>query len=283
MGVAKSDFLSPSRIVRILIILPVAMALMAACARTPKSGPKMSRSRLEYELEVAKQNATVWKNRYLEANAENKTLQQDTTELSEDLLVLQKQNAYLQKMNDQLYDNAVKLESELKHRKSVIRLQEEVIKLLDDPNNTIASSLKKRIDKDAVEVVTTETGVKVVILEKLLYDSGGSQLNPEGRQLLKLVAQTLRQGKHQRIVVEGHTDNVPLKAGTQISLHSNWELSAVRAARVARFLEQQGLDPKYLSAKGYGFYRPIASNDTPEGRQQNRRIEIVLSNPASTD
>jgi chemotaxis protein MotB len=282
-AVVKSEFLSPSRITRIWILLPFAVAMLAACALTQKSGPKLSRDQLEHELEHARQNLTVQENRYLELKAENQTLQQDKTELSEKLHVLQQQNTYLQKMNRQLYDNVVKLESELKHRKSVILLQEEVIKLLDDPNNTIASSLKKRITEDSVEVVATETGFKVVILEKILYDSGSCELNPEGRQLLKLLAQTLRQGKHQHIVVEGHTDNVPLKAGTQIPLSSNWELSAVRAARVARFLEQEGLNPENLSARGYGFYHPIASNDTPEGRQHNRRIEIILSGPASTD
>ena len=132
-------------------------------------------------------------------------------------------------------------------------------------------------------MATTETGVKVVILEKILYGSGSSELSPEGRQLLKLLARSLRQGKHQCIVVEGHTDNVPLKAGTRIPLYSNWELSAVRAARVARLLEQEGLDPKNLSARGLGFFHPVAANDTPEGRQQNRRIEIILSGPVPTD
>ncbi len=280
MGVAKSGFLSMSRITRSWIVLAFAVAMLAACTPAQK---KMSRDQLAYELEVARQNAAVWKNRYLASEAENQTLQQDQTGLSENLLGLQQQNAYLQKMNRQLYDNVVKLEGELKHRKSVIHLQEEVIKLLDDPNNTIASSLKKRIAEDSVEVVPTETGFKVVILEKILYDSGSSELNPEGRKLLKLLVQSLRQGKHERIVVEGHTDNVPLRPGTRIALYSNWELSAVRAARVARFLEQEGLDPKNLSARGYGFYHPIASNKTPEGRQQNRRIEIILSGSAAAD
>lgn len=280
MGVAKSGFLSMSRITRSWIVLAFAVAMLAACTPAQK---KMSRDQLAYELEVARQNAAVWKNRYLASEAENQTLQQDQTGLSENLLGLQQQNAYLQKMNRQLYDNVVKLEGELKHRKSVIHLQEEVIKLLDDPNNTIASSLKKRIAEDAVEVVPTETGFKVVILEKILYDSGSSELNPEGRKLLKLLVQSLRQGKHQRIVVEGHTDNVPLRPGTQIALYSNWELSAVRAARVVRFLEQEGLDPNNLSARGYGFYHPIASNNTSEGRQQNRRIEIILSGSPAAD
>jgi chemotaxis protein MotB len=281
--VQKSGFLSPSRILSGFIILTLTVALLAACSLTPKSGRKISREQLEHELETARQNAAVWENRCLALKAENQTLQQDKTERSENLLDLQQQNAYLQKMNRQLYDNVAKLEGELKYRKSVISLQEEVIELLDDPNNTIASSLKKRIAEESVEVLTTETGVKVVILEKLLYDSGSCELNPEGRKLLKRLAQTLRQAKHQRIVVEGHSDNVPLKAGTRIPLYSNWELSAVRAARVARVLEQEGLEPENLSASGYGFVRPVAGNDTIEGRRQNRRIEIILSGPASTD
>jgi chemotaxis protein MotB len=272
-----------SRIIRIWIVSTVAAAMLAACTTTQKSEPKLSYEQMKYELKYAKQNVTAWENRYFQLKAENQTLQQDKTELSENLLVLQRQNTYLQKMNSQLYDNAVKLEGDLKHRKSVILLQEEVIDLLDDPNNTIASSLKKRIDEDSVEVVTTETGFKLIILEKILYDSGSSELNPEGRKLIKLLVQSLRQGKHQRIVVEGHTDNVPVKSGMRIPLYSNWELSAVRAARVVRLLEQEGLDPVNLSARGYGYFHPIASNDTPHGRQQNRRIEIILSGPASAD
>jgi chemotaxis protein MotB len=74
--------------------------------------------------------------------------------------------------------------------------------------------------------------------------------------------------------VEGHTDDVPIKSA---AFPSNWELSAARAIAVVRFLQDQGVDPAKLAAAGYGEYQPIAGNDTPEGRAQNRRIEITLA------
>ena len=234
---------------------------------------------LEYELEYARQTIVLEENRYRTLDAEKTALQQEKTELSKNLSTLQQQNAYLQKMNRQLYDNVVKLEKELEYKKSVIHMQDEVIKLLDDPNNTIASSLKNRMSEDAVEVVPTEKGFKVIILEKILYDSGRYEINPEGRKLLSLLAQTLNQSKNQSIVVVGHTDNIPLKTTLKIPSPSNWELSAVRASKVARILQEEGIAPERLSAKGFSYYSPIAPNDTAEGRRQNRRIEIILNSP----
>ena len=77
--------------------------------------------------------------------------------------------------------------------------------------------------------------------------------------------------------MEGHTDNVPLGAALQARYPSNWELSTARATAVVRFLsEEAGLTPEMLAASGYGSYRPVAPNDTEEGRSQNRRIEIIL-------
>jgi chemotaxis protein MotB len=78
-------------------------------------------------------------------------------------------------------------------------------------------------------------------------------------------------------VVEGHTDNKPLGPTLKERFPSNWELSTARAAAVVRFLQEEGLlQPERLSARGYSFYRPLATNDTEEGRHQNRRIEIIL-------
>jgi chemotaxis protein MotB len=78
------------------------------------------------------------------------------------------------------------------------------------------------------------------------------------------------------VQVQGHTDDVPISGRLAERFPSNWELSAARAVNVARFLQERGVDPTLLSATGYSEYRPRAGNDTPEGRQQNRRIEILL-------
>jgi chemotaxis protein MotB len=78
-------------------------------------------------------------------------------------------------------------------------------------------------------------------------------------------------------VVEGHTDNVSVGSALKNRFPSNWELATARAAAVVRFLhEAAGLEPERLSATGYSYFKPIASNDTEEGRSQNRRIEVIL-------
>jgi chemotaxis protein MotB len=89
------------------------------------------------------------------------------------------------------------------------------------------------------------------------------------------VADALRNVQGKVIRVEGHTDNVPASGS---AFASNWELSSARALAVVRFLQEQGVDPTKLAAAGYGEFQPIGSNDTPEGRSLNRRIEIVLVN-----
>jgi chemotaxis protein MotB len=76
--------------------------------------------------------------------------------------------------------------------------------------------------------------------------------------------------------VVGHTDNVPITGGLQKVFASNWELSAARATTVVRFLQEAGIAPERLIATGRAEYAPVAPNDTPEGRQKNRRIEITL-------
>ena len=98
--------------------------------------------------------------------------------------------------------------------------------------------------------------------------------------MLRVLAKSLKETKNQNIVIEGHTDNVSLTANLMKRFPSNWELSTARASAVAHFFqEERGIDPQRLSARGYSFYRPVAPNDTEEGRRQNRRIEIVLGPP----
>jgi chemotaxis protein MotB len=92
-----------------------------------------------------------------------------------------------------------------------------------------------------------------------------------------VVADSIRAHKDQNLLVEGHTDNTPLSPALKERFPSNWELSTARAVAVVRFLQKEGqLQPERLSARGYSYYRPVASNKTKEGRHQNRRIEIIL-------
>ena len=122
-----------------------------------------------------------------------------------------------------------------------------------------------------------EDKLKVIFIDKILFDSGKVDINEQGKNVLIAIADSISGHENQNVVVEGHTDNVPLSAGLQRRFPSNWELSTARAAAVVRFLQEEGgIPPERLSVLGYSFYHPVASNDTEEGRSQNRRIEIIL-------
>jgi len=135
-------------------------------------------------------------------------------------------------------------------------------------------ALQERYDLyDVVAIESTERGIVIHFTDRVLFDTGRAEIKPEAREVLQAVAVELAKLPH-HIRVEGHTDNVPIH---NERFPSNWELSTARAVTVLRFLIQVGgLDPERLSAVGYGEYRPIASNDTPEGRARNRRVDIVL-------
>jgi len=184
---------------------------------------------------------------------------------------------YQKIINMQLAGRIEKLELEMKKKQSVIKLQKEIISLLDDTKKTIETSLKDQIAQQEIEVVNMEDKLKVIFIDKILFNSGCSNINSSGEKLLLRMAGFLRDNKKQNIMVEGHTDNVPLKTSLKKRFASNWELSTARAAAIARFLQKKGgLDPKRLSACGYSSYRPVAPNNTKKGRHQNRRIEIIL-------
>jgi len=184
---------------------------------------------------------------------------------------------YQKKINMQLTGRIEKLELEMKKKQSVIKLQKEIISLLDDTKKTIETSLKDQIAKQEIEVVNMEDKLKVIFIDKILFNSGSSNINNSGKKLLLRMAGFLRDNKKQNIMIEGHTDNVHLKKRLKKRFAGNWELSTARAAAIARFLQKKGgLDPKRLSACGYSCYRPVASNNTKKGRRQNRRIEIIL-------
>jgi chemotaxis protein MotB len=196
---------------------------------------------------------------------------------NEELTKLKTRHTYLKNINLQLSQNVEQMNRDLAKKKSVIQLQEKVIRLLDDTKKTIENSLKDEIAAQNIEIVEFEDKLKVVFVDKILFDSGSVEVNEKGKELLLVVAESIRDYKGQNVVVEGHTDNVALGPSLKKKFPSNWELSTARAAAVVRFLQKRGqLPPERLSARGYSYYRPVASNQTTEGRRQNRRIEIIF-------
>lgn len=129
---------------------------------------------------------------------------------------------------------------------------------------------------DKIEGITTmidERGLRLILNESILFDSGSAVLKDRAKELLSQIVPVIKRVKN-RISIEGHADNVPIK---NVRYPSNWELSVARAMSVLMyFVKENKIDPSRLSASGYGEWRPIASNVTPEGRTKNRRVEIIF-------
>ena len=132
---------------------------------------------------------------------------------------------------------------------------------------------RSMIDSGRLRVRIVRNRMVVELSNNILFDSGRARLKPEGQAALTEIAAVLQTIRNREFQVGGHTDNVPMRSSR---FASNWHLSTARAVVVARFLIQAGVPANRLSAAGYADTQPTASNDTPEGRQANRRIEIVL-------
>ncbi len=139
----------------------------------------------------------------------------------------------------------------------------------------LENRLRGEINNDQVKVEMGDRGLVITFLAEVLFDSGKAKLKNDSLETLSKVAGVLNTTvKDLNVGIEGHTDNVPI---TKSNWKSNWELSTARALSVLHYMVgDQSIDPNRLSATGYGEYRPVASNDTAEGRQKNRRVEIVI-------
>ena len=139
----------------------------------------------------------------------------------------------------------------------------------------LEQKLGSEINDKQIKLQMMEKGLVITVVGDLLFDSGKAKIRSEAFGLLTKVSEVLKDNMAQfNIGIEGHTDNVPIK---QSGWKSNWELSSARALSVLHYLaNDQGIQPERLSAIGYGEYRPVASNETKDGRKQNRRVEIVI-------
>ena len=123
---------------------------------------------------------------------------------------------------------------------------------------------------------------KWVVAGDMLFPEGGYQLSANGKQALNQYVPKLQNLQNAKVVVYGYTDNLPVGAPLQrAGIANNIDLSSRRADNVVAYLASQGVNPNIISAKGFGDTHPVASNDTPDGRAKNRRIEIVMEGPGA--
>ena len=155
--------------------------------------------------------------------------------------------------------------------------KEAEIQRLTKTQEDLTKSLKAEIERGDIKIKQVRDRLTINMVEKVLFNSGQALVKPAGLDVLKNVSDVLKNVNDKQIRIEGHTDNVPIGVKLRDKFPTNWELSTGRATNVVRyFIEQGGVNRENLEAVGYADTRPVADNETEEGRTANRRIEIAL-------
>ncbi len=193
---------------------------------------------------------------------EKTALQQEKMTLQLDKEAAQKDRATLQAKIDELTQKAEKAEQ-----------LEKATQTYQD----LTQKLEKEIQAGLVQITEMKNRLTMTMVDKILFPSGSAETSKAGKKVLDKVVSILKDVKDKRIEVDGHTDNVKIVSDLKNRFPTNWELSTARATEVVRYLQEHGgISPSLLSATGFGEFQPVAANTTEEGRQKNRRIEIVL-------
>ncbi len=179
-------------------------------------------------------------------------------------------------------EGGVKITDGLTQVESVKKVKEKVEKQdgskkyaeLQNIKNKVQEHLKSKGMNQKVQVQQFDNYVKINFLDNVLFDSGKADLKPDAFGILDAIYEKLVEFPQNKVKVEGHTDNVPIKT---VRFRNNWELSSIRAVAVTTYyVENKGINPKKISPEGFGEYEPIAGNNTIEGREKNRRVEIKI-------
>lgn len=213
---------------------------------------------------------------------QNKTLLSSSSAEKQKLLSdLENQKRELMKKEQELNDERAKMDILSRE----LAMREQRVKELEDllsKKDAALADLKKRIeeallafDKDELTVEIRDGKIYVSLQEKLLFKSGSAVVDAKGRSALVKLADVLAKQSDIDILVEGHTDNVPISTA---AVKDNWDLSVLRATAIVRILkENKSIAPNRIIASGRGEFVPVAPNTTTEGKAKNRRTEIILA------
>ena len=170
---------------------------------------------------------------------------------------------------------AVNLQGQNQRLAQMLQEERRQAALANQAYNNLVKELKVSVVAGKISVKLMKSGVTVSLPGEIVFIPGSATLSAESRQILTEIANELKELPYQTIVA-GFTDSNQIGAGLIDKYPTNWELAGARAASVVRLLEKNGVDEERLVALSFGDNRPIADNDTAEGRKQNRRIEIRL-------
>ncbi|MDO4956443.1 MAG: OmpA family protein [Bacteroidales bacterium] len=262
------------------LLLPfMALALLTSCVgkkefaalQTNYNG--LQKEYQDAQIKLAESKATIksLEDRLAEAQRQNNQLRADYKALQRSL---DKSLA----SNKEGNINISKLVDEINASNQYIKQLVDAKSKSDSLNMVLTNNLTRSLSRDElqeVDVKVLKGVVYISLADNMLYRSGSYEINDRGMTTLSKIAKILKDYKEYEVLVEGNTDNVPIK---KTNIRNNWDLSALRASSVVQALQNQyGIDPKRLSAAGRGEYNPIADNDTELGKQRNRRTQIIVT------
>jgi chemotaxis protein MotB len=249
--------------INILVFLSLILGVsFTSCVSGKKFAASEARAdKLQKENVVTQNKLNVCNAQVQTLNDEKVSMQNEYSSVQKDLTALSNES----KMT--ISDQARRL----KTLQALIQAQKDVMMKL---KNSIADALMN-YKNDELFVYIKDGNVYVSLEEKLLFKSGSDVVDPKGKEALKSLTAVLNSAQDIKVLIEGHTDNVPIK--TKL-FQDNWDLSTARAVSILRIMtEAYGFNPVRITASGKGEFHPVKSNDTDEGRAANRRTEIILS------
>ncbi len=199
-------------------------------------------------------------------------LNRDMAQQQEQLLAIQGSLERTRRVNDSLSNSLSEREKKVKELEAILASKD---KAVNDLKNKISNALLNFKEND-LTVKVKNGKVYVSLAEQLLFASGSTEVDAKGVTALQQLAKAVKDQRDINIMVEGHTDNVPVSKKSQY-MQDNWDLSVMRATAITKILTRAGVSPRQITASGRGEFTPLAANDTPQNRQKNRRTEIIIT------
>jgi chemotaxis protein MotB len=199
-------------------------------------------------------------------------LNRDMAQQKDQLLAIQENLERTHKQNDSLSNSLIEREKKVKELEQILANKDKAVKDLKD---RISNALLNFKEND-LTVKVKNGKVYVSLAEQLLFGSGSIEVDKKGVTALQQLAKAIKDQKDIQIVIEGHTDNVPISKKSAY-MQDNWDLSVMRATSITKILTGAGVTPKQITAAGKGEFSPLAANDNPQNKQKNRRTEIIIT------
>jgi chemotaxis protein MotB len=214
------------------------------------------------------QLSTYYKNLLNSSGKQNR----DMALQQEQLLAIQENLEHTKKLNDSLSISLAEREKKVRELEQVMASKD---KAVQDLKNKISNALLNFKEND-ITVKVKNGKVYVSLAEQLLFGSGSIDVDSKGVTALQQLAKAIKDQRDINIMVEGHTDNVPISKKSTY-MNDNWDLSVMRATSITKILTKAGVSDKQITASGRGESMPLAANDTPQNKQKNRRTEIIIT------